>query len=316
MGCWNHTCFLSNLPITWGEETAVMTLLRNREGYDSVYSTRFYVPVPGMLYGKYDDYGGLEDVHGPMVDFIVDGVKNLGDFQGTAEHFTREGDQGNLMLTTMSAEDGGTEIDHIAIKQSVLDRFLEEYYIEDFRYRNPDSDEDVRIGYKYLCALIPGYILDLKTHMKKFSDDEAGLLQRFWEPVPVYDWNDPNIIGRFIHMWKEGHYTHYQNYYRQPLISRLQEMAKNNDDDGLRGVLEELCIFYLLHNFISMSRRVWARPVCSSQETDTRAQETMARITLAVAEQQREDDEENDDAWDPVRELYIEQAGFKFPDRA
>ena len=47
----------------------------------------------------------------------------------------------------------------------------------------------------------------------------------------------------------------------------------------------------------------------------TDAQETMAQITLEAAEQQRrewEEEELPEDMWDPVREVFMEQAGFEF----
>ena len=67
MGCWNGTCYISKLPIHYGENV-VMILVREREFKrrgecpHTCYPTDFYAPFGYPIYGKYDDYGGVEDI--------------------------------------------------------------------------------------------------------------------------------------------------------------------------------------------------------------------------------------------------------------
>jgi len=66
MGCWNETCYISKLPILLGEEV-VLILLREREYiYDkrpyTSYAYEKYVPFGLPIFGKYNEYGNIEDV--------------------------------------------------------------------------------------------------------------------------------------------------------------------------------------------------------------------------------------------------------------
>lgn len=303
MGCWNHTCFLSNLSVSYGDEIATLPLIRNSKGYGNLDTTRFYFPAPVMYYGTYDDYGGSEDCYGGQIDLILKEFRNHSNFQGTIEHFSREGDQGALHL---GEED---DVDLVVIKKSVLDRFLEQYYYESWHHKTTDGEYH-RVGYKYLCALIPSYITILKSHMRKFDTEHE--LAHLFDPLPVADFDHKHELAKIMHFFKEGHYTHPSNYFRQSIISRLQEMAKNDDDEGLTDLLQEICIFALMMSYMNYSRRVYIRPMCSSQETDPRAQEMMARITLDVADEDNRELRDEDDRWDPVREVFIEQESFRF----
>ena len=65
MGCWNETCLISQLPILAGED-AYMFILAPTIAVDiegpMCYPDDRYVPIGFPICGKYDDYGGLEEV--------------------------------------------------------------------------------------------------------------------------------------------------------------------------------------------------------------------------------------------------------------
>ena len=83
MGCWNGTCMISNLPILSGDEIKLVFLhspygrikgLNNLSGY--VYSTDLLRPAYFPITGRYDDYGGIEDiVKDWSYDFITESLK-------------------------------------------------------------------------------------------------------------------------------------------------------------------------------------------------------------------------------------------------
>jgi hypothetical protein len=77
MGCWNHTCAVSNLHITAGQEVFVFLLLKNHNTGDGsfCYGNALYDVVPLPFYGKYDDYGGVEECHGFGLPIILEGLK-------------------------------------------------------------------------------------------------------------------------------------------------------------------------------------------------------------------------------------------------
>lgn len=63
MGCWNETCFLSNLPILAGERIVLIPLISSFgiESGKTCEVTDNYAPLGFTFKGKYDDYGGIRE---------------------------------------------------------------------------------------------------------------------------------------------------------------------------------------------------------------------------------------------------------------
>lgn len=78
MGCWNHTCAISNLHITAGQDVVVFLLIKKHEESVSsfCYGNALYDVVPLPFYGKYDDYGGVEDCTGFGLPIIMEELKS------------------------------------------------------------------------------------------------------------------------------------------------------------------------------------------------------------------------------------------------
>ncbi len=143
MGCWNHTCFLSNLAITHGEEMALMTLIQTKPEMGACRPTEYYYPAPVMIYGKYDDYGGMENCHGSEIEYLLqEFIDNHTLEEGTsAEVFTTTGDSGDLYFSDINTftkklkgeKNAGIPVQHVAIKMSVLNRFLDQYYFTNYQ---------------------------------------------------------------------------------------------------------------------------------------------------------------------------------------
>lgn len=69
MGCWNGTCMISQLPIFYGDEVVLILLKKRKNSInssDSCYCNEFFLPYPCIIYGKYDDYGTIEDITGDI----------------------------------------------------------------------------------------------------------------------------------------------------------------------------------------------------------------------------------------------------------
>lgn len=64
MGCWNATCNVSNLPIFYGDEIVLIPLMKvkNKTRFNTCYATDNFVPFAFPIFGKYDEYGGLEEI--------------------------------------------------------------------------------------------------------------------------------------------------------------------------------------------------------------------------------------------------------------
>jgi hypothetical protein len=64
MGCWNETCGVSQVAITAGERIAVVLIQEQKhvEAEGHSYSTELWTPAFLPIFGKYDDYGGIEEI--------------------------------------------------------------------------------------------------------------------------------------------------------------------------------------------------------------------------------------------------------------
>ena len=76
MGSWNHTCAVSNLHITAGQEVVVFMLLENKDAKTFCYGNAMYDVCPVPFYGEYDDYGAVEDCHGFGLNIVVEALRD------------------------------------------------------------------------------------------------------------------------------------------------------------------------------------------------------------------------------------------------
>lgn len=76
MGCWNGTCMISNLHVTYGQEVVVYMLAENGRSSD-YYNNNFYYDVcPIPFYGEYNDYGAVENCHGTGMNVVVEAIRS------------------------------------------------------------------------------------------------------------------------------------------------------------------------------------------------------------------------------------------------
>lgn len=75
MGSWNATCCVSNLHVRSGQDVAVFMLLENKVTKSFCYGNALYDVCPLPFYGKYNDYGGVEDCHGPALPIVLGEIK-------------------------------------------------------------------------------------------------------------------------------------------------------------------------------------------------------------------------------------------------
>jgi len=71
MGCWNETCVLTRLPIRYGAPVVALTTVYgpdHREVGGSTSKNDLLFGLP--LIGKYDDYGGVENLKSPALDAL------------------------------------------------------------------------------------------------------------------------------------------------------------------------------------------------------------------------------------------------------
>lgn len=76
MGSWNGTCAISNLHIKAGQRVMVVMLLRNAQTKSFCYSNALYDVCPVPFYGKYDDYGGVDNCEGFGLNIVVESLRS------------------------------------------------------------------------------------------------------------------------------------------------------------------------------------------------------------------------------------------------
>lgn len=107
MGCWNHTCAVSNLHIHAGQDVVVFMLGKQMSNASFSYGNALYEVCPVPFYGKYDDYGGVEDCHGFGLNIVVEAMREqLYEFgQGPNEYHDIEVNRDNLDVAKMFEAD-------------------------------------------------------------------------------------------------------------------------------------------------------------------------------------------------------------------
>ena len=75
MGSWNGTCAVSNLHIRYGQDVVVLMLAKNNNTDSYCYNNSHYDLCYVPFYGKYNDYGAVEDCHGFGMNIVVDSLR-------------------------------------------------------------------------------------------------------------------------------------------------------------------------------------------------------------------------------------------------
>jgi hypothetical protein len=61
MGCFDSSCLFTSQSIHFGDSCAVILMVSQDDSHAHG-TTRLFVPVSLPIFGKYDDYGGLEKI--------------------------------------------------------------------------------------------------------------------------------------------------------------------------------------------------------------------------------------------------------------
>jgi hypothetical protein len=107
MGSWNGTCAVSNLHIRQGQRVAVFMLLENKEKRTFCYGNALYDICPIPFYGKYNDYGAVEECEGFGLNLVVESIrKQLYRFgQGPNEYHDTEVTKENFNIELLFEAD-------------------------------------------------------------------------------------------------------------------------------------------------------------------------------------------------------------------
>ncbi len=75
MGSWNGTCAVSGLHVRSDQDVTVFMLLENKEKGSFCYGNALYDLCPIPFYGKYNDYGSVDECNGFGLNLVVNAIK-------------------------------------------------------------------------------------------------------------------------------------------------------------------------------------------------------------------------------------------------
>lgn len=274
MGCWNHTCALSNLPVMYRDEVYVFLLLKNELRDNLVHPSSFWLPFPLFFEGKYNDYGAVEDCHGPMLDTIVgifkkylfemeEGENKFHDIPVKKDKFDVEllfdadGEE-RLFLTAPSYYSqlrerniDRIEVKHIVIRKNILDSILKSYKSEHFRYCNFTFEK-----LHEMVKVIFTKAIESRNE-KKFLVD--GKFDHFYETI--------RFMGPVIFEFDV-----------------IDEILETSDQAKIDALIYQMTVFDFMNNFMNFNRRVWTPTTSGAgQEVSTESHKLLAKIITAEA---------------------------------
>jgi hypothetical protein len=261
MGCWNGTCFLSHLPIHAGEEIKIIFLEKtNEEAFTNntgvCYSNTFFKPIYFPISGRYDDYGGIEDV---KMDYITT--------QGLDIFKKYIGGEKSDLIYIDSREKAEWSWENI---WRSIERNIGTFYLE-------DEDDDVNFGENIIGIMIRQDVWDrvvnIQLETKNDWDDERiiDILDRKWKLISESSESDSE--NEFIREWKKyDKYDKFFDIFTQKMLFRsffnLFDKSKLRDDK-LSNILDgkevndlELFKKYVfeisaININLGMTRRIW-----------------------------------------------------------
>ena len=297
MGCWNHTCAITNLPILRKEEVEVIFFkgMELEVNESACYRYIFFTPIPFTFSGVYDEYGRAEDCEGAALDIIIEGLRETlceipvdeesrHDDPVTKEDFNVEtlfqyDHEGRLYienpLRIYPESPAHCRIRHIVVRKDVYEGIVTQTRIsrwwDDEDYTTLDTlDVDVFTNeVDEFNALETDDIKKMLRRIDKLGESETAELLGY-DGIGVYGMNLPiNVVDTLI---------------------RLREEKSDLYD----GVLNNAVRFAFFNKFMDNARKTWTIPSgMGSQDEGTWHQELCAKLTLSEAEKikHRWDDE-------------------------
>ncbi len=293
MGCWNHSCFVTGLPIYAGEEVEVIMLI-STPGTDissHCYPTSYHTPVPLTFHGQYNDYGAAENCEGIALPVLIDAVRNrlfemevgenkYHDIPAKKDEFdvTKmfELDHENrLMITNQPMQFDMREslpMKHIVVRKHVYDSIVESYKLEYW------DREDSSTKYKVLKDLQKEYDLflqDIDLIIDEHKDCNALLKYLLRSKI-----GNTSVAGLVSF---EGMSTFGFNELVTPneIVIDMHTAGAENTKKFLDNAIR----FALFSLFISNARRSWCVPSgAGSQNDSTSSQVLAAELTISEAE--------------------------------
>jgi len=185
MGSWSVYCGISQTTITSGQKCVVLPLRKGRS-----YPDKPYVPAAPPIFGKYDDYGGLEDVEDNEYIQLIENHFNC-KIEEFSHFFTRGIHRPDECLKSLVENEEIKDCEFMFIDRAVYDFLI--------GYADEDNSFNLEMGNPAVLKLLGFEYIGEDTENKTYDP------KRF-----KYCWRlqgkDFHSDGEWLHYGKEGIY--------------------------------------------------------------------------------------------------------------
>lgn len=319
MGSWDHTCMLTNLPITPGDSVYLFYLLE-RPDYagnkgDRCCPNTWWHPLPLFMEAEYADYGDFEeiseDVRGDLFNAIKEKIiEQEGEKyrcpEVKKETLTWEAIEGAdferklLVESHKFPEEKGEPPRHLTrvqIRKEVLDKLLDKYKI---RYSGEDTGYHTkRISFKQSLERETEYIIgdylkdavERKTKWDKMLPIYQAEKEGKWE-----DWMGWEMVRPSYDRARELYCVFDDYFLKQHIVNPAQLLFDWHQAGKDVSLLVKNYLMYVwLNYFYSDCRKAFMPPTGEgSQNIRTDAQRLLANLTNTGAKKLKKEWDENE----------------------
>lgn len=295
MGCWNHTCALTNLPIFVGDPVYVFLLEETPSSTESLcYPNTFYSPYPFWFQGDYNDYGAVENCRGPMLNDIVENVKKrLVEFEvGENQYHDIEIKKDKFDIDKLFDADHEDRLfvyprvkfqhmkqttlrlRHVVISHDVMERILDKFKLHIWypKKRTIGFEKAVEEMNNELDVILGD---ELNKDFSLFRLEMGAKETPFWRGI--------------------------QSTFQFSGMSVLDLMNDKTPNTRHKDIIYQLAVSYWIGTLMATGRNQWIPPSgVGSQSDTTYAQEILARVTLESAKVIKHQWDELDEQQDSV----------------
>jgi hypothetical protein len=321
MGCWNDTCFVTNLPVFAGDPVEVLFLRADPVSDSFCYPNDSWTPYSFTFHGKYDDYGGVEDCEGVALPYLVEAIQeNLVEMDAN----TREYSPGNISVLNEAVEKEGLTIGKILDYES-------EGRLKVYKWEDAKSKLGKRLAQDKETCMVKHVVIHKKVYDMMVGEFEWEMSSRIKIGKPAYDEDYAphrvsiqDILNLYL-FWLNEPDSEKAEYVREiviqypgmngpyfPRLNRIYENVANDSIEKLRALREgyfgevlkeggfelyknavKLVVFNV---FMMRGRRSYAIPSgAGSQDDSTNAQNMVADMIKYQIERREEQIKEWDE---------------------
>lgn len=286
MGCWNHTCAVTGLPIYEGEDVEVIMLMNSAhpEKSSHCYPTSYHIPIPLTFQGQYNDYGAVENCKGIALPVLINAIRdNMVELEeGENEYHDIPAKKEEFDVNKMFDLDHENRLfmaqhpmqhdmrnciplKHIVVRKTVYDTIVENFKIEQWNEKTNTiifkQLKDLTKEYDiFLQDVIAAMIINPVLKESTIGNTEIADLISF-RGMTTYGFNKLLTINEIV-------------------ISMLE-----NKKEDVKDFIDNAVRFALFAQFMQDTRREWHVPSgVGSQNDNTENHVLAANLTISEAE--------------------------------